>query len=50
MFIMSTLTELKLLVHEYPYNIIFTFLLAVLSYEFYEKKISLFKKRFKIKS
>lgn len=38
----------KIWVHDLPYNVIFTFLVAILSYELFEKKVLRLKKRYKI--
>ena len=39
--------EPKIWVHDFPFNIILTFLISILSYEFFEKKILKLKKKFK---
>ncbi|WP_421750652.1 acyltransferase family protein [Croceimicrobium sp.] len=37
----------KIWLHDFPYNVVLTFVVAILSYELYEKKVLRLKKRFK---
>lgn len=44
----SPLVTPKTWVHEFPANVILTFLVAILSYELFEKRIMAYKKRFQV--
>lgn len=48
-FVRSTpFAEPKIWVHDFPYNVVLTFLVAIISYEFYEKRISSYKRKYKV--